>query len=263
MANLKFNDRATLEKAFGMSSGYVLDFSDRTFREFVWEHVGREIDDGAYSRYGTSKAKRLRAFWEVEADVVVATLAAALLEHGRDRGLIDKGELEAGKLAVERIGGARSVADMEALKPNSQEPTFDLLARAVRESIDAGRPEEGLDRLHTFMVKYLRVLATKHGIETPKDKPLHSILGEYIKRLQAKGVLESTMTERIMKSAISSLDAFSSVRNDQSLAHDNDVLRSHEALYIFNHIASLVRLLQVVEGENPAMSIDDLTAPAS
>jgi hypothetical protein len=263
MATLGFNEKAALEAAFGMSSGYVLDFSDRTFREFILDHVGRDIHDGAYSKYGTSKAKHLRALWEVEPDSVVAVLTDALLEHGRERELIDDKKLNAAKAVVARLHGSGEVADIDALKPNAREPTFDRLARAVRESIDAGRPEEGLDRLHTFMVKYVRVLAQKHGIDTPRDKPLHSLIGEYIKRLQAEGILQSAMTVRIMKSAIASLEAFNNVRNEQSLAHDNEILRTHEALYIFNHIASLVRFLQVVEGAIPDIPLDDLSAPAN
>jgi hypothetical protein len=262
MATFKFNEKSALEKALGMGSGYVLNFSDRTFREFIWDQVGRDINDGAYSAYGTSKAKHLRVFWEVEPDNVVAALTRALLQHGKEHDLIEAGQFEAATAVVTRLAGG-AVADIDALKPNAKEPTFDRLARAVRESIDAGRPEEGLDRLHTFIIKYARILATNRGIATPRDKPLHSVFGEYIKRLQADSVLESEMSLRIMKSAISSLEAFNDVRNEQSLAHDNETLRTHEALYIFNHIASLVRFLQVVEGTIPDTSLDELSAPAS
>jgi hypothetical protein len=263
MSNLTGNDRIALEKALGMNSGYVLDFSDRTFHEFIWEHVARDIDEAVYSKYGTSKAKHLRAFWEVEPDNVVSVLTRALLDHGKTLSIIDQKDYEVASIVINRLAVGSTVDDIDALRPNSQEPTFELLARAIRQSIDDGRPEEGLDRLHTFLVKYVRVLCNQRGIGTPKDKPLHSLFGEYLKRLQAEKLLRSTMTERIMKSAISSLQAFNDVRNDQSLAHDNEVLRSYEALYIFNHIASLVRLLAIVEGAGPSVSLDDLSAPVT
>ena len=236
MSTLAFVERQSLERAFGMSSGYVLSFSDRTFREFV--HIK-----------GTSKANRLRAFWQIEDDPIVARLLLALLDFATGMHNADSEGIAVGRLAVDRLTNGRPVADLDALKPNASEPTFDVLARAVRESIDNGRPEEGLDRLHTFLTKYLRVLCEAHGIVASRDKPLHSLVGEYVKSLRVSGRLESTMTERIMKSAISSLQAFSDVRNDQSLAHDNQILASQEALYIFNHIASLVRFLQVLESD--------------
>src|ERR1051325_8418637 len=62
---------------------------------------------------------------------------------------------------------------------------------------------------------------------------LHSLFGEYVKRLKEHGHLESEMTARILKSSISTLEAFNDVRNNQSLAHDNPILNYDEALLIF------------------------------
>lgn len=43
-------------------AGYVLDFSDRTMREFFEEELSIDIDNDIYKDDGTSKAKRLRCF---------------------------------------------------------------------------------------------------------------------------------------------------------------------------------------------------------
>ena len=45
MSTFSMAERQNLEKFFGMSSGYVLNFSDRTFGEFVFEAVGIEIHE--------------------------------------------------------------------------------------------------------------------------------------------------------------------------------------------------------------------------
>lgn len=140
----------------------------------------------------------------------MAALIDAMIEHGVSIGAISEELPLAGSKIVERLRGG-GIVDLNALRPNVAEPTFDRLARAVRKAIDAGRPEECLDRLHTFMVKYVQVLCEKHGIDTPRDKPLHSLFGEYVKKLQAEGVLQSQMTIRIIRSAISSLDTFNEV----------------------------------------------------
>ena len=55
------------------------------------------------------------------------------------------------------------------------------------------------------------------------------------------------MTSRILKSSISTLEAFNDVRNNQSLAHDNPMLNYEEALLIFNHVASSIRFLKAIE----------------
>jgi len=55
------------------------------------------------------------------------------------------------------------------------------------------------------------------------------------------------MTARILKSSISTLEAFNDVRNNQSLAHDNPILGYEEAFLIFNHVASSIRFLRSVD----------------
>jgi hypothetical protein len=60
------------------------------------------------------------------------------------------------------------------------------------------------------------------------------------------------MTLRILKSTISTLDAFNDVRNNRSLAHDNPILNYDEALLIFNHVASSVRFLSTLQRKNQA-----------
>jgi hypothetical protein len=68
-----------------------------------------------------------------------------------------------------------------------------------------------------------------------------------VKRLRDAGHLESLMTERILKSSISVLEAFSDVRNNKSLAHDNPILNYEESLLIFNHVASSIRFIKSIE----------------
>lgn len=70
-------DRRLIDDIFEMGSGYVLDFSDRTFAEFFEEELGIDIDHPHYQAEGTSKAKRLRFFLKVaDAETRVRTLRA-------------------------------------------------------------------------------------------------------------------------------------------------------------------------------------------
>ena len=57
MSDLSGSERRNLERLLGMGSGYVLDFSDRTFGEFFDEYRV-EIDAERYKAQGTSKAKK-------------------------------------------------------------------------------------------------------------------------------------------------------------------------------------------------------------
>ncbi len=78
MSSLTDIDKRYFEKLFGMQSGYVLNFSDATFGEFFQRHRVN-IHSPKYQTYGTSKAKKLRAFWEREPDAVVAPVLSEML----------------------------------------------------------------------------------------------------------------------------------------------------------------------------------------
>ena len=58
-------ERRTLEQYLQMGDGYVLTFSNRTFREFMVDAVGMDIDDETVGGLG-SKANRLRAPFVLE-----------------------------------------------------------------------------------------------------------------------------------------------------------------------------------------------------
>lgn len=81
MNSLSSANRRDLEMLFGMSTGYVLNFSDRTFGELVFESVGLDIHSERYTTEGDSKARKLRAFWKLESDSSVGRLLLDLVEH--------------------------------------------------------------------------------------------------------------------------------------------------------------------------------------
>ncbi len=255
MADLTPIEKRKLEMLLGMSDGYVLRFTNRTFAEFVLDSTGRDIDDTKYDYASCSKANRMRAFWTIEPNHVVGTLLGDLLEYSKSFNSDTDGNqlYNDCERIVHRLKQGAPVSDIEAISPNSGGRDFEVLAKSVRESIDRNEPELGLDRLHTFVVKYIRVLCKKHGIDAERDKPLHSIFGEYVKQLNREGLVESQMTERILKSSMSTMEAFNRVRNTQSFAHDNPILNYNESLLIFNHVASAIRFIGTLEDQSPAL----------
>lgn len=248
MAELAFSERETLERCFGMSSGYVLDFSDRTFQEFIHDSVGRNIYEEKYAFNGQSKARRLRAFIKVEPNHVVGKLIADLVAHAMRRaesGMAVSGDVEGCSRIAERLRQGAPV--LEGVPPESQESAFRTLADSVRQAIEENQPEKGLDRLHTYFVAYVRKVCQDNGVAATRDEPAHSVLGKYVKALKASGRIESEMTGRILTYAQATMDAFNRVRNEQSLAHPNPILNYDEALLIFNHVVSIVNFIRTIE----------------
>ena len=56
MSDLTSSEKRKLERLFSMGGGYVLDFSNRTFSEFIEESVRRDIYDARYDYGSGSKA---------------------------------------------------------------------------------------------------------------------------------------------------------------------------------------------------------------
>lgn len=109
MSTLTDIEKRYLEKLLKMGDGYVLDYSDATFGEFFKRHK-IDIHGQAYQTYGTSKAKKMRAFWEREDDSTVASALAEMLDsyeadcdlNGRE---LDVSLLEKSRAIVARLQG--------------------------------------------------------------------------------------------------------------------------------------------------------------
>lgn len=254
MANLSYSERKRLETFLDMGGGYVLDFSNNKLQNFVHDAIGIDIYNTKYDNGGsTSKANRIRGVWDKETDYQVGLLIEAFIKYwtefiGGDsisdeqyKSLKSCEEI-AHKLKSESLG-----AQIQVIQATSDDINFHKLAKQIREAIERNEPETALDRLHTYTVKFVRELCDKHGITYDKDKPLHSFFGEYVKHLSKSGLIKSVMTERILKTAISNLEAFNDVRNNQSFAHDNSILNYHESLLIFRSISSIVEFINSIE----------------
>lgn len=264
MSDLNFNERLLLEKLFEMGSGYVMNFSDRTFQEFIGEAMGIDIYIEKYNFRSGSKANRLREFWKIESNYNVGVLTENLLKYWHtimqsvEQGLnkTDENLYKDCLKIISRLKEGGPVENLDALQPNSDERDFSVLAKSIRDSIENNEPETALDRLHTFTVKYARELCNQHGIEYKQDTPLHSLFGGYVKYIVRKKLVDSTMTERILKSSISVLDAFNDVRNNKSFAHDNPILNYQESILIFNNVSNVIRFIESIEKQQTDQDVE-------
>lgn len=80
MVKIDLNIKTRMESLF-IQNGYVLDFSNVTFKSFVLESVEEDIESEKYIEFGTSKGNRLRGFWENAKIGKVAKLSLDLLDY--------------------------------------------------------------------------------------------------------------------------------------------------------------------------------------
>lgn len=280
MSDLTTSEKRKLERLFEMGSGYALDFSHRTLGEFIEEHTGRDVYAKNYPKRGSgSKAWKLRTFWEVEPNHLCGKLVGALIDH-RAEVLAEQERQGASILDVKRhpdedrlveecrriaarLTQGSVVSEIGAIAAPVPEPEFEAVAREVQEAIRRNQPEVGLDRLHTFVVKFVRSLCTKRGMTVTRESALHGLFGEYVKKLKTEGLIESRMTERLLKSSISTLEGLNDVRNERSLAHDNPMLNYEESLLIFNHVAATIRFVKAFEDQLVRSATQPEPSPAT
>lgn len=87
MAKLDFIEKDYFERLFGMGSGYVLDFTNRSFQEFVFDAMQIDI----YAKYhGLSKAKILRSIIAEYDNVTVGKLLLELMRYMQAKDMISK-----------------------------------------------------------------------------------------------------------------------------------------------------------------------------
>ncbi len=152
MSDLTFVERRKFEQLLGMGSGYVLDFSNRTFAEFVLESTGRDIFDSRYDYASGSKANRLRAFWQKEGNATVGKLLGDLLDYRGEPGPSE----EVCRLIVARL--------LEGT-PNRQSPQPVTSAEHREQSSDQRRRSQVLDQLRqAFLNLAVEIDRNKAGL---------------------------------------------------------------------------------------------------
>lgn len=79
MSSLNDAEKRYLERVLEMGSGWVLDYNDMTYGQ-LFNRYGVDIHGKKYQIYGTSKAKKMRAFWEIEPDILVGKVLSEMLD---------------------------------------------------------------------------------------------------------------------------------------------------------------------------------------
>lgn len=254
MSNLSIREKASFEELFGMDGGYVLDFSNNSFALFVGNAVNIDVYCGiGYTEY-CSKANKLRQIWDNEPNSVVGTLLNELLSYYEDRQtrweeLTDyqKKKIDELRLVCQRLLGNTTGVQL----PKKQEETLQTLLDDINSSLARNQPTLVLDRLHTFSTKLLRQICEGNGITVTNNKgefyPLHSLAGMLKKYYEQNPVFQSPFTVLAIQNSISLFDTYNGIRNNQSYAHDNDVLDAMEATFAVKMMANLISFIDSVE----------------
>lgn len=254
MANLSFREKIKLEELFDMNSGYVLDFSNTSFSRFVGEVANIDIYGGIGYQEDVSKAKKLRQIWEKESDNIVGSLTEEMLNlcedyYSKRNDLSDsrKNQIDEMRAVALRLKGTVTKVNL----PEKEEETLQTLIEDINSALSRNEPELVLDRLHTFSTKLLRHICIDNDVDVTDSKgnnlPLHSLAGMLKKKYEQNSLFNSSFTLSAIQNSISLFDQYNGVRNNQSYAHDNEILGKLEAEFAVKIMANLITFIDKAE----------------
>ncbi|MCA9092628.1 MAG: toll/interleukin-1 receptor domain-containing protein [Planctomycetaceae bacterium] len=167
MAQLTILERRQLETLLQMGGGYILDFSNRTFEEFVADSVGLEIFAEKYHYGSGSKANRLRGFLKVESDAVSAKLI---------RDLVDYAEFVTKNEDPDLIANCKAIAERLG-RGTSKSVVVQSIHQSVQVSADDGKQPKRVfisyswdDDSHKDWVRELADAIAANGIDIILDQ---------------------------------------------------------------------------------------------
>lgn len=166
MAAIEFIEREYFEDLFQMKSGYVLDFSNRSFQEFVLEKI--QID--VYAKYeGLSKAKIMRKIIQEYDNRTVGKLLLELMRYMMAKGMVTDANRDLFKKCAEignrLIGRKVTVKDSAAPKSNNHSVIDIDCDRYIRELKSISDYSDTPQKRGFAFEKYLYRLFESYGFE--------------------------------------------------------------------------------------------------
>lgn len=206
-------DRVNLERLLGMETGYVLGFNNRSFQTFVFEAVKLDIDAPQYEEKGTSKANRLRTFWEVESDFTVGKLLEALFEYieGTSIDVLDetnKAQLlkRCRPIAARLLAGGPS---LEPLKDQAKIMDMNHLADQIKrmETSVESDPSLAIGTAKELIETCCKTILADRGLELPATPDISTLTKATLKELKLvpEGVQEHKRGADVIKRILSNL----------------------------------------------------------
>lgn len=192
------DEMATIEAVLAMGSGYVLDFSDRTFNDFAKRHWNVDATAPAFTELGTSKANRVRGLLTAFNDGARAEVLQKLIDyrnHPSRRSKFDEigPDLEAAyRTIIKRLGGDHITVD-----PTSWTGRPSLEARVVQ--IRAMAPlvmDSLIDLINRIEEQRFNDPETADALEALKQ--LHAALGDLIEAIDMRRPL-TTIVDAIRR----------------------------------------------------------------
>jgi hypothetical protein len=172
-----------------MREGHALNFSNTTIAEFFDAELGVDIYQDKYAFTGTSKAKRIRAFIEVEDAYTVGRLLRKLWDHRASYG--DRSESDEARDKerlfdlISRIETGQAPPALSRLSGTADVLNFDTVSRDLNRALESAQrdPESAVTSACSTVESVCRSILIELSDELPAKKDIKGLFNAVKKPL--------------------------------------------------------------------------------
>lgn len=193
----------------GISTGIVLDFTNRTFAEFVRETVNIDIDSNRYSEDGISKANRLRAFWKLESDHDVGKLLGALIDYSETYEEKDSVN-ECREIVSRLLTGGLNLAELKQQAESFGANHLNEQIRRMQESVERD-PDLAIGTAKELIETCCKTILRERGKEIPNAPNIGTLTKATLTELELvpEGISDAAKGANVIKRLLGSLGTIS------------------------------------------------------
>ncbi len=175
MSNLKNTEKSYLKKILesDKGAGFVFDYSDDSLEKFFADY-NIDIHSEKYQTYGTSKGKKMQAFWDQESNSLVSKVLSEMLDSYEVNRDINNQEIDAKLLGKAREIVARLLEESEINSAINIESDISLSHEYITEQIQKSTEkikkkdyDGAITNARSLVESFQEELIRKAGAEVP------------------------------------------------------------------------------------------------
>lgn len=245
MAGMKRSEILRLiNKYIGVSSGWLGDFSYRTHADFYPEYC--DLEYNPYNFEGTTRARFQTILENAKPDEQAKIIRGVLKKYPPDPNRLETRTLD---LCAEFDAIADRLEQQSPIQSPSLSISSEVVERAISDVetlIESNGAISGVDRIHTALHGFLRVVCESAGVSYSSDASMAALfkrMREEHPAFNHTGARAQDVTQ-VLRAMGAIMDALIPIRNSASVAHPNaTLLDAPEAMLAINAARTILHYL--------------------
>lgn len=238
MANLSYVDKIHLEKELEMHRGYVLDFNNDTFKDFISSILHFDV----YTKYSGSKANIMREIWKNESDLNVANLLDALCDLMKSKDYKEESYQNIKKIAQSLKSQKSTIQSHNNIQDYKN---LEIFIKKANEDLLNGRYWEVITKAKTMLDITFKEVCRIHSLEFQKkdtNKTFTNIRKHF--GMDAKDNKYPDYIKGLISNTANLVNNIAEARNKESTSHPPEYEpKKHHAQLCLEQSISLVNFI--------------------